>query len=170
MLFSKFGLADGLADIGAQEAKKTRRVFVLDPAVGTGTFLREVISSIRAKIGEKGLSGAWPEYVRDHLLPRIFGFELLMAPYIICHLKLALELSEIGSEFKMPPSSRLGVFLTNTLEEAHQGTTGAAFAHEIAKEASGADDESMKSPLWSYWEILHILGILRTKENGYIGY
>ena len=68
-------------------------MLILDPAAGTGTFLREVIASIRSTIEGKGLAGAWPFYVRDHLLPRLFGFELLMAPYAMCHLKLALEIA-----------------------------------------------------------------------------
>ena len=87
LLRDRFGLTDGLADAekitvdmpgGAQE--ESPRVLILDPAVGTGTFLREVIASIRATIERKGLAGAWPDYVRDHLLPRLFGFELLMPP------------------------------------------------------------------------------------------
>ena len=70
---------------GAQE--EVPRVLILDPAAGTGTFLREVIASIRSTVENKGLAGAWPGYVQEHLLPRLFGFELLMAPYAICHLK-----------------------------------------------------------------------------------
>ena len=96
LLRDQFNLADGLAntekvEVGTSggERGESPRVLILDPAVGTGTFLREVISTIRATITEQGLAGAWPEYVRDHLLPRLFGFELLMAPYAICHLKLA---------------------------------------------------------------------------------
>ncbi len=64
----------------------------------------------------RGRWGAWRAYVTNHLLPRVSGFELLMAPYAGAHLKLGLLLKEKGFDF--PPGQRLGVFLTNTLEKA----------------------------------------------------
>ena len=154
LLRSRFALADGLADTervkvempdGAQE--ESPRVLILDPAAGTGTFLREVVASIRTAIESKGLAGAWPDYVRDHLLPRLFGFELLMAPYAICHLKLALEIAGPEAGFAMPGGERLNVFLTNALEEAHEATAGPLFAHEIAREATSADAVKREKPV-----------------------
>ena len=154
LLRDRFGLADGLADtdrveVGPVDGKtdKIPRVLILDPAAGTGTFLREVVATIRATIESKGLAGAWPGYVRDHLLPRLFGFELLMAPYAICHLKLALEIAGPGAGFAMPGGERLNVFLTNTLEEAHESTAGPLFAHEIAREATSADAVKRDKPV-----------------------
>ena len=153
LLRDRFGLADGLADTATVtverpggERETSPRVLILDPAAGTGTFLREAIATVRATIENKGLGGVWPDYVRDHLLPRLFGFELLMAPYAICHLKLALEIGGTGSDFTMPAGERLRVFLTNTLEEPHE-RTGALFAHEIVREAAGADDVKRKKPV-----------------------
>ncbi len=154
LLRGRFGLTDGLADTATVEVEKPNgttesipRVLILDPAAGTGTFLRETVAAIRSTIKDKGLSGAWPDYIRDHLLPRLFGFELLMAPYAICHLKLALEIGGTDAKFKMPEGHRLEVFLTNTLEEAHESVTGALFAHEIAQEAAGADAVKRKKPV-----------------------
>ncbi len=154
LLRNRFALPDGLADTATVEtdacdgARGTSpRVLVLDPAAGTGTFLREAVATIRTTIEAKGLGGVWPDYVRNHLLPRLFGFELLMAPYAICHLKLALEIGGTDSGFKMPDGQRLGVFLTNTLEEAHEATTGTLFAHEIALEAAGADAVKRENPV-----------------------
>ena len=141
-----FGLADGLAET-SQRADQSGPAIILDPAAGTGTFLREVVIRIRETIESKGLAGAWPDYVRDYLLPRLFGLELLMAPYAICHLKLALEFGETENEFEMPPGQRLGIFLTNTLEEAHEATPGALFAHEIAREAASADHVKREKPV-----------------------
>ena len=138
LLHTRLGLADGLA---------ARTPLILDPAAGTGTFLREVIAIIREKIEAKGLSGAWSGYVQEHLLPRLFGFELLMAPYAICHLKLALEIGGTDRGFAMPAGERLNVFLTNALEEAHESTAGALFAHEIAHEAAGADAVKREKPV-----------------------
>ena len=154
LLRNRFHLVDGLADtakIKVEAADGTQedspRVLILDPAAGTGTFLREVIASIRTTITTKGLAGAWPDYVRDHLLPRLFGFEMLMAPYTICHLKLALEIAGLG--FAMPEGERLNVFLTNTLEEPHKASPSQTFllAHELAQEANSADSVKRDKPV-----------------------
>ena len=146
LLRHRFGLSDGLAATEAAPGEG-RPVMILDPAAGTGTFLRETIALIRNTLERKGLRGAWPDYVRDHLLPRLFGFELLMAPYVICHLKLALELGGPDGGFRMPAGQRLGVFLTNTLEEPHESTTGTLFAHDIAREAKQADSVKRDKPV-----------------------
>ena len=156
LLRDRFDLADGLADtkrieveMPDGEMEESPRVLILDPAVGTGTFLREVISTMRTTITENGLAGAWPDYVRDHLLPRLFGFELLMAPYAICHLKLALEIAGFDAGFALPAGGRLNVFLTNTLEEAHDTIPGQPLllAHEIAREAASADAVKRQKPV-----------------------
>ena len=70
-----------------------------------------------------------------------------MAPYAICHLKLALEIGGTDAGFRMPEGQRLGVYLTNTLEEPHERATGALFAHEIAQEASSADSVKRDQPV-----------------------
>ena len=152
LLRARFDLADGLADTATVAgppgaARIQPRVLILDPAAGTGTFLREAVARIRSTIEGKGLAGAWGDYVRDHLLPRLFGFELLMAPYAICHLKLALEIGGANAGFAMPAGQRLGVFLTNTLEEAHESTAGALFAHDIARESAEADAMKREKPV-----------------------
>ena len=85
--------------------------------------------------------------MRDHLLPRLFGFELLMAPYAICHLKLALEIGGANAGFAMPAGQRLGVFLTNTLEEAHESTAGPLFPYDIARESAEADAMKRDAPV-----------------------
>lgn len=156
LLQIRFGLTDGLADTGkiktstpVNKQEESPRVLILDPAAGTGTFLRGVVASIQATIESKGFSGVWPNYIRDHLLPRIFGFELLMAPYAICHLMLTFEIAGAESGFTMPYGERLNVFLTNTLEEAHEVKSGQflLFAHEIAREASSADAVKRDKPV-----------------------
>ena len=154
MLRDRFGLVGGLANtekvaVNASEGsdEESPRVLILDPAAGTGTFLREVIASIRSTIEGKGLAGAWPDYVQNQLLPRLFGFELLMAPYAMCHLKLALEIAGPEAGFNMPDGERLNVFLTNTLEEAHASAAGPLFAHEIARESTSADAVKRDMPV-----------------------
>ena len=143
LLRDQFGLTDGLAATVDEEG---RQILILDPAAGTGTFLREVVAHVRETIKEKGMGGAWPDYVKNQLLPRLFGFELLMAPYAICHLKLALEIGGMEAGFEMLGGQRLEVFLTNTLEEPHE-RHGGLFAHEIAQEAAGADSVKRDKPV-----------------------
>lgn len=147
LLQCQFGMSSGLAEMPSLGEK--HRVLILDPAVGTGTFLREVIVQIRATLERQGLAGAWPKYVKQHLLPRLFGFELLMAPYAIGHLKLALELGNQsqGQVLQLAPSQRLNVFLTNTLEGGHQQVQGVLLAHAIAREAGSADEIKREKPV-----------------------
>ncbi|MXW40848.1 MAG: N-6 DNA methylase [Synechococcus sp. SB0668_bin_15] len=145
LLQRQFGLPSGLAEMPGPSEK--HRVFILDPAAGTGTFLREVIVQIRATLEQQGLAGAWPEYVKQHLLPRLFGFELLMAPYAIGHLKLALELGDQSQSLQLAPGQRLNVFLTNTLEGGHQQVQGVLLAHAIAREAASADGIKREKPV-----------------------
>lgn len=88
-------------------------VQILDPAVGTATFLNESIKYIYEQ-KFKNQKGLWNSYVNENILPRFNGFELMMTPYTIAHLKLGMTLQELGAkELK----SRLRVFLTNTLTE-----------------------------------------------------
>ena len=154
LLQDKFALKDGLADTSTVSVKTENagsravpRVLILDPAAGTGTFLREVVSQMRRHLEQAGSAGAWQSYVQDHLLPRIFGFELMMAPYAVCHLKLALELGGDSGRFTLPKQGRLGVFLTNSLEEAHETVIGPMFAAEIARESRDADAVKREKPV-----------------------
>ncbi len=120
ILKDDFGIAKGLADaekktIGTYKhsTKQTlHRVQILDPAVGTATFLNEIIKHIRKDF--EGQEGRWESYVKEDLLPRLYGFELMMAPYTIAHLKLGMTLQESGVNNL---EQRLGVYLTNSLEE-----------------------------------------------------
>lgn len=124
ILKTEFGLPKGLADTtrikrkvvlqGSNVTENIHKVQILDPAVGTATFLNELIKFIFEN-NFKGQEGRWSSYVDEDLIPRLHGFELMMAPYTIAHLKLAMTLKELGynKEFE----KRLGVYLTNTLEE-----------------------------------------------------
>ncbi|MCF3630214.1 type ISP restriction/modification enzyme [Thalassospiraceae bacterium LMO-SO8] len=148
-----FKIADGLADYSKVKVPKTltggkkeaHKVTILDPATGTGTFLHEVIRMIRAHIESTGQTGSWSSYVSQHLLPRIFGFELLMAPYAVCHMKLGLQLADMGYDFKA--NERLRVYLTNSLQEAHEMTGLPLFAGEIAREAFEAGEAKQDHPV-----------------------
>jgi predicted helicase len=133
LLKTHFGKPRGLAD---------EKTLILDPATGTATFLYFVIQQIRDSM--KGQEGTWPGYVRDHLLKRIFGFELLMAPYAVAHLKLGLELEEM--KYKFADDERLGIYLTNTLEEAAKKSE-LIVAKAISDEANAAADIKREKPI-----------------------
>jgi len=155
LLKRDFGLPEGLAHAGkitlkrsraqgkGEESVETHRLQILDPATGTGTFLYAVIAKIRERF--TGNAGAWPGYVAEHLLPRLFGFELLMAPYTVAHMKLGLELQESGYDFAS--NQRLGVFLTNSLEEAHEMTGLPLFTQWLAEEARAASSIKRDIPV-----------------------
>lgn len=134
ILKSQFQRPRGLAD---------ENTLILDPAVGTGTFLYFVIERIKeAFVGQKGL---WKSYVQRHLLTRLFGFELLMAPYTVAHMNLSLQLKEADYEFK--EGERLGIYLTNSLEEATKEKYKSAFANFIEEEASQASAIKRDKPI-----------------------
>lgn len=161
ILKTEFDLPQGLADtskttikVNTQTADKrsatgykqmeqeVHKVQILDPATGTGTFLAEVVKHIHKKF--QGQQGIWSNYVETHLLPRLNGFELLMASYAMAHLKLDLLLTETG--FKPTSNQRFKVYLTNSLEEHHQDT-GTLFANWLSTEANEANHIKRDTPV-----------------------
>jgi predicted helicase len=151
-----FGMPEGLAH--AEKVKLSRpdpskkkgeivteahRLQILDPATGTGTFLYAVIAKIREHF--EGNVGAWPGYVAEHLLPRIYGFELLMAPYAVAHMKLGIELEQSGYDFKS--DQRLGVYLTNSLEEANEHVNAPIFTQWLSEESRAAGEVKKNAPV-----------------------
>lgn len=152
ILKTEFDLPQGLADTSKTkikvdvQGKKTERevhkVQILDPATGTGTFLAEVVKHIHKKF--EGQKGIWSNYVETHLLPRLNGFELLMASYAMAHLKLDLLLTETG--YKPTTNQRFRVYLTNSLEEHHQDT-GTLFANWLSTEANEANHIKRDTPV-----------------------
>jgi predicted helicase len=166
ILITEFGLPMGLADTSKTKIKvpipthdkrfaggmreveqEVHRVQFLDPATGTGTFVAEAIQQIYDKM--KGQQGLWNSYVENHLLPRINGFELLMASYAMAHLKLDLLLKSTGYS---PPAGgarggqRFRIYLTNSLEEYHKDT-GTLFANWLSAEASEANQIKRDAPV-----------------------
>lgn len=154
ILKSEFDLADGIADTSKIEIEKqtqtpdsrtktgykmvkelVHKVQILDPATGTGTFLAAIIQHIFHSQFEN-MGGIWSSYVEQDLLPRLHGFELLMASYAMAHLKLDMLLADTGYEPIKP--KRLQVYLTNSLEE-HNPDTGTLFAGWLSAEANEAN-------------------------------
>jgi predicted helicase len=154
VLKTEFGLAEGLADTSKTKIKvntqgknkavehEVHRVQILDPATGTGTFLAEVVKHIHQKF--EGQKGIWSNYVETNLLPRLNGFELLMASYAMAHLQLDLLLTQTG--YKSTQNQRLRVYLTNSLEESHPDT-GTLFASWLSNEANEANHIKRDAPV-----------------------
>ena len=152
ILKTEFDLPQGLADNsktkikidlqGKKVEQEVHKVQILDPATGTGTFLAEVVKHIHNKF--KGQQGVWSNYVETHLLPRLNGFELLMASYAMAHLQMDLLLTETG--FKPTKDQRLKIYLTNSLEESHPDT-GTLFANWLSSEANEANFIKRDTPV-----------------------
>ena len=164
ILITEFGLPLGLADtskvkiIKKEVTKATadrrsinkevnvehevHKVQILDPAAGTGTFLAEVINHIYGKF--RGQQGIWSNYVEEQLIPRLNGFEILMASYAMAHLKLDMLLAETG--YSSMKEQRFRIFLTNSLEEYHPDT-GTLFANWLSTEANEANYIKRDTPV-----------------------
>ena len=144
ILQDKMGVEDGLANNSVIKYKdnQVHRVQILDPATGTGTFLAITAEKIHEYY--KGKEGLWPEDVVKNIIPRLNGFEYLMAPYTMAHLKLATSLHLDEIKIKLP--ERLQIFLTNSLEEDHPDEC-ADFAKFITDESNAASTIKRDMPI-----------------------
>jgi len=161
ILKDEFNLPQGLADTSKTKIKskipthdkrytaglreyeqEVHKVQILDPATGTGTFLAEVVRHIYKKF--EGQQGIWSKYVNKDLIPRLNGFELLMASYAMAHLKMDMLLTETG--YKATSDQRFRIFLTNSLEEAHPDT-GTLFSSWLSDEADQANAVKRDTPV-----------------------
>lgn len=166
LLRTEFGLTDGLADTATwaemvvhHEGLEVPRgtsphqafVQILDPATGTGTFLVETIDLIHGTMvakweaqghDPKVIEELWNEYVPEHLLTRLHGYQLMMAPYAIAHLKIGLKLHETGYRFER--DVRAKVYLTNALEPPGQAQFTLDFLPALADEARAVNEVKRK--------------------------
>ena len=135
-------MADG-DDTPTFKQEMRHRVQVLDPAMGTGTFLAEVVNRIK----DTQQKGIWPLYVDEHLIPRLHGFELMMAPYTIAHLKMDMLINWWGEEkLQDTHEDRLQLYLTNSLNQAEL-VNKHLLADMIAKEANEANNIKHNAPV-----------------------
>ena len=155
------------------EDKQFHRVQLLDPATGTGTFLATAIKYIYKNFENN--TGIWPAYVNDDLLPRMHGFEIMMSSYTMAHLKLDLVLRETGyvqddaringklfrqddlfdtelatigrNSAVLNTNNRVGIYLTNSLEEADPDTQTLWAAQWLSNEAKEANNIKQNIPV-----------------------
>lgn len=162
VLKTEFGLSDGLADTSKvtvdwdtgqnhpktgkpiTEKRQVHKVQILDPATGTGTFLAKAVQLISDRVKARA-PGKWSGYVEQDLLPRLHGFELLMASYAMSHMKLDMQLTESGYKPSAKPP-RLSVWLTNALEPAEREVRD-LFFQPLAEEARGASEVKRQTPI-----------------------
>lgn len=154
ILKTDFNLPDGIADRskisikvpvqGKKDLvpKTVHKVQILDPATGTGTFLVEVVKHIYKRFQNQ--QGSWNTYVDEHLIPRLNGFEILMASYSMAHLKLDMLLRETG--YKAAKDMRFNIYLTNSLEEFNSKIPD-LFMQELAEESTRANEIKRDVPV-----------------------
>jgi hypothetical protein len=149
---------DGEADDRRSQSAATEechRVLILDPATGTATFLYTVLDFIRSQFKTRKNAGQWGSYVHEHLLPRLFGFELLMAPYAVAHFKIGLALAAMDEEhlfrqqwsYEPQGGERVNIFLTNTLEDLEHTAEQLGPLRVLSNEANAASEVKRHKPV-----------------------
>ena len=127
----------------ARKRKEYHKVQILDPATGTGTFLAEIVKVIYSKFQDQ--PALWQKYVEEQLFPRLNGFEFMMAPYSIAHIKLDLLLSETG--FKHTGNKRLNIYLADSLKAPNDNPISTNFAYKLSREIKKADRIKRNKPI-----------------------
>ena len=146
------GIADGLA---------AENVYVLDPCCGTGAYLAEVLRRIAANLARRGLGALAGARVKQAAVGRVFGFEIMPAPFVVAHLQIGLTLQDLDAPLADDGTERAGVFLTNALTGWEPRTTKPLLFPELGEERDRADQVKQETP------ILVILG--NPPYNGFAG-
>lgn len=154
VLREELAIPDGLAD---------PRVFVLDPCCGTGAYLVEVVRRIHETMTEGGADALMGDDLKRAAMERVFGFEILPAPFVVAHLQLGLLLQNLGTPLADERNERIGIYLTNALtgwEPPKEPKVRLLFP-EMELEREAADRVKREAP------ILVILG--NPPYNGFAG-
>lgn len=151
LLRNKFNKIKGLAD---------ESVRLLDPATGTGTFLMSAIQEIHANIrkensslGDEMVKQEFNRVILSHILRHFYGFELLVAPYAIAHLKLTLEVERLGFNFSITQNdnakddNRFNVYLANTLDDPYRPPLKDFPGYHLASETNAANNVKRDVPI-----------------------
>ena len=146
------GIADGLA---------AGNVYVLDPCCGTGTYLAEVLRRIAANLQGKGLGALTGAQVKQAATSRVFGFEIMPAPFVVSHLQVGLTMQALDAPLSADETERAGVYLTNALTGWEPGTQEPLPFPELAEERDRAERVKRETP------VLVILG--NPPYNGFAG-
>ena len=146
------GIADGLA---------AENVFVLDPCCGTGTYLAEVLRRIAANLQGKGLGALTGAQVKRAATQRVFGFEIMPAPFVVSHLQVGLTMQALDAPLSDDETERAGVYLTNALTGWEPSVQKPLPFPELEEERDRAGRVKQETP------VLVILG--NPPYNGFAG-
>ena len=147
------GIADGLA---------ADNVYVLDPCCGTGAYLAEVLRRVAANLGDRGLGALVGAGVKQAAMERVFGFEIMPAPFVVAHLQVGLTMQDLDAPLADDGTERVGVYLTNALTGWEPRTDKPALLFpELEEERDRAERVKQERP------ILVILG--NPPYNGFAG-
>ena len=146
------GIADGLA---------AENVYVLDPCCGTGAYLAEVLRRIAVNLHNRGLGAITGAKVKQAATERVFGFEIMPAPFVVAHLQVGLTMHNLDAPLEDDGDERPGVFLTNALTGWEPRTTKPLPFPELEEERDRAERVKQETP------ILVILG--NPPYNGFAG-
>ena len=146
------GIADGLA---------AENVYVLDPCCGTGAYLAEVLRRIAANLREQGQGALTGARVKQAATTRVFGFEIMPAPFVVAHLQVGLTMQELDAPLADNDTERAGIFLTNALTGWEPTVQEPLPFPELEEERNRADAVKQQTP------ILVIIG--NPPYNGYAG-
>ena len=151
-LKDNLGIADGLAG---------ENVYVLDPCCGTGAYLAEVLRRIAANLEDKGLGALIGARVKQAATQRVFGFEIMPAPFVVAHLQVGLTMQELDARLSEDGDERAGVFLTNALTGWEPAVQKPLPFPELEEERERAERVKRETP------VLVILG--NPPYNGFAG-
>lgn len=148
-------------DLGVADGLAAENVYILDPCCGTGTYLAEVLRRIAANLQGKGLGALTGAQVKQAATSRVFGFEIMPAPYVIAHLQVGLAMQALHAPLSENETERAGVYLTNALTGWEHSAQKELPFPELEEERDRAEKIKLEAP------VLVILG--NPPYNGYAG-
>ena len=148
-------------DLDIPDGLAAENVYVLDPCCGTGAYLAEVLRRIAANLGGRGLGALAGARVRQAATERVFGFEIMPAPFVVAHLQVGLTMQDLDAPLADDGAERAGIFLTNALTGWEPRTTKPLPFPELEEERDRAERVKQETP------VLVILG--NPPYNGFAG-
>ncbi len=148
-------------DLGIEDGLAAENVYILDPCCGTGAYLAETLRRIAANLEGKGMGALAGEVVKKAATERVFGFEIMPAPFVVAHLQVGLTMQDLDAPLSDVPGERAGVFLTNALTGWEPREQQKLYIPELEEERDRAEQVKQDKP------VLVILG--NPPYNGFAG-
>ena len=148
-------------DLGIEDGLAAENVYILDPCCGTGAYLAETLRRIAGNLEGKGLGALAGEVVKKAATERVFGFEIMPAPFVVAHLQVGLTMQDLDAPLSDDPGERAGVFLTNALTGWEPREQQKLYIPELEEERDRAEQVKQDTP------VLVILG--NPPYNGFAG-